>query len=200
MKNPFSFFIKSNNKKEVSANINTERFNRLYDSLTRYLGKNQVVWNKNDLKYIVESGYLFNPDTYAIINKIIQTASSVQFKLYEVKDEKSFKEYKNIKSLNLEKTYSLRTKAFEPIEQPEIFKLLEAPNKLTTHTLFIQSILGYYCLLGNSYLNKLTITGNAEACAASLELSARTTWPNGWSMASNGSNIAATIRPASPPW
>ena len=65
MKNPFSFFIKSNNKKEVSLNINTERFNRLYDSLTRYLGKNQVIWNKNDLKYIVESGYLFNPDTYS---------------------------------------------------------------------------------------------------------------------------------------
>ena len=118
MKNPFSFFVKSNNKKEVLSNINTDRFNRLYDSLTRYLGKNQVVWNKNDLKYIVESGYLFNPDTYSIINKIIQTASSIQFKLYEVKDEKSFKEYKNIKSLNLEKTYSLRTKAFEPIEQP----------------------------------------------------------------------------------
>lgn len=170
MKNPFSFFIKSNNKKEVSSNINTDRFNILYDSLTRYLGKGQVIWNKNDLKYIVESGYLFNPDTYSIINKIIQTASSIQFKLYEVKDEKSFKEYKNIKSLNLEKTYSLRTKAFEPIEQPEIFKLLEAPNKLTTHTLFIQSILGYYCLLGNSYLNKLTITGNADACAASLEV------------------------------
>lgn len=152
------------------SRINKEAFNKLYDILLRYLGKGQIAWNQNDLRYIIESGYLFNPDTYSIINKIIETASTVQLKLYEIKDEKSFRQYKNLKSFSPENIYDLQRKAFEPVEQSELFDLFENPNKHTTYTLFIQSLLGYYCLLGNSYLNKLTNTGNPDGLTKELQV------------------------------
>ncbi len=163
--------IKLQSIKQTSSNrINSDNFNKLYDQLLRYLGKGQLIWNKNDLKYIVESGYLFNPDLYSLINKIIQAASMCQLKLYEIKDEKFFKQYKNVKSFAPDNIQELQHKAFEPIEQPEIFKLFEQPNKYNTYTLFIQNLLGYYCLLGNSYLNKIVVNGNKNGITGELQV------------------------------
>jgi len=161
---------KSKQGVQLRSGINSDKVNKLYEVLLKYLGKGQILWSKDDFKYIVQSGYLFNPDTYSIINKIIQTASMCQFKLYEVKDEKSFRQYKNLKSISPENVYDFQRKAFEPVEQPEIFKLFECPNKYTTYTLFIQSLLGYYCLLGNSYLNKNVITGNKDGIAGEMHV------------------------------
>lgn len=168
MKIPFINLEIKKGEKKLRPNINNESVNKLYDTLLQYIGKGQLVWSKNDLKYIINSGYLFNPDTYSIINKIVQTASMCQLKLYEIKDEKSFAQYKNIKNLNPDNIAEYQRKAFEPVEQPEIFKLFEAPNKYTTYTLFIQSLLGYYCLLGNSYLNKIVINGNPNSLIGEL--------------------------------
>jgi HK97 family phage portal protein len=157
-------------KQSSTPRINADNFNKLYDILLQYLGKGQLIWNKNNLKYLIESGYLFNPDTYSIINKIIQTASMCQLKLYEIKDEKSFRQYKNVKSFSPDNMLDFQRKAFEPVEQPEIFKLLEQPNKYNTYTLFIQNLLGYYCLLGNSYLNKIVVNGNKNGVAGELQV------------------------------
>jgi len=171
MKIPFTKFeIKST--KAQNLIINKDNFNKLYETLLKFIGKGQLIWNKNDLKYLVESGYLFNPDTYAIINKIIQTASMCQLKLYEIKDEKNFRQYKNVKSFSpsIENLFDCQKKAFEPIEQAEIFNLIEQPNKYNTYTNFMQNLLGYYCLLGNSYLNKLTVNGKANGITGELQV------------------------------
>jgi HK97 family phage portal protein len=143
------------------SRINEERFNKLYDILLRYFGKGQMLWNKTNLQHIVENGYLFNPDVYSIINKIIHTASMIDWQMMEVKDDKAFRKYKNYKrSKNLDAMSEYSRKSMEPVEDHPLLNLLEQPNPHTTGILFDQSLLGYYCLLGNSYINKLTITGS----------------------------------------
>jgi HK97 family phage portal protein len=159
MKIPYTNIEIGVKAKQTLSRINKDNLDKLWDNILRYIGKGQLMWNKNDFKYIIESGYLFNPDTYSIINKIIQTASMVQYKLFEVKDKKQFRYYKNIKSFNPDNIYEMQIKAFEPVEQKEIFSLIEHPNKYNTFTLFEQTLLGYYCLLGNSYLNKIIVNG-----------------------------------------
>ena len=153
----------------IQTNINKDAVNKLYESLTRFFAKNQFIWNKNDLQAVIEQGYLFNPDVYSIINKIIQTASMVAWQMYEVKDKKALARY-NIykKANNFDAIQEYNIKALEPIETHPLLDLLENPNPYSTGTVFDQNLLGYYCLLGNSYLNKLIVTGSKGDVAGQL--------------------------------
>ena len=55
-----------------ASKVNDNAVNTLYEQLTRFFGKGQLVYNIMDLKRIITEGYLFNPDVYSIINKKIQ--------------------------------------------------------------------------------------------------------------------------------
>lgn len=157
-------FFKNNRQKaspqQMPTNVNKESFNKLYESLLRYFSKGQFVWNRNDLASIISNGYLFNPDVFSIINKIIQTACMVGWQMYEVKDSKSFNRYKTYKKAhNTDAMMEYSIKAFEPVDEHPMLELLEHPNRYNTGTLFDQNLLGFYLLLGNSYLNKLIVVG-----------------------------------------
>lgn len=153
------------------SKINEDSVNKLYESLSRYLGKGLFVWNKSDFKAIIEEGYLFNPDVYSIINKIIQTASTVSFELYEVKNDKMLSKYRSaVKNFHMDDALMYRTKALEPVEEHDILKLLDNPNPNTTNTVFTQSFLGYYCLLGNSYLYKIVVAGSKDNMPGELQV------------------------------
>ena len=170
MKIPFTNLeIKST--KAINQRVNEDNVSKLFEQLTKHFGKNQLVFNKFDLTRIINEGYMFNPDVYAIINKIIQTASMIDFQLYEIKDDKSFTQYKSYRKNNLkEETIYFQRKALEPVEHLEIMKLLNYPNPLQTNTTFTQSLLGYYCLLGNSYINKIPIAGSKGNVAGELQV------------------------------
>jgi HK97 family phage portal protein len=171
MRIPFTNLEIKKETKATQTRLNEERFDNLFEQLTKMFGKNQLVYNKVDLARIINEGYLFNPDVYSIINKIVQTASMIDWQLYEIKDDKKFKQYKSYKKSNsLEQSNYYRVKALEPIEQPEIMKLLMYPNPYQTSTTFTQSLLGYYCLLGNSYVNKLTIEGSRGNIPGQLQV------------------------------
>lgn len=161
MKLPFGIQISRTNKKQLNFDrINDQAVNKLYEQIASLFSKNQIIWNKDDLKGMINEGYLFNPDVYAIINKIIQTASMTSWQMYEIKDKKSFSKYISYKkSLNLDAIQEYSIKSMEPVEEHDLLNLLEQPNKYTTGTLLDQNMLGYYCLLGNSYLNKIVIAG-----------------------------------------
>ncbi|MFA5234205.1 MAG: phage portal protein [Sulfurimonas sp.] len=160
MKIPFTS-LEIKKSESIKANrVNDDKINILYEQLLKFFGKGQLIYNKNDLTKIINEGYLFNPDVYSIINKIIQTASMIDWQLYEIKDEKAIKQYKSYRGKGIDEAIYYQSKALEPVEQPEITKLLNYPNEQQTSTLFTQSLLGYYCLLGNSYLNKIEIAGN----------------------------------------
>ena len=130
----------------TKTRINEDNFNKLFYELTKYFSKGSLMWNKNDLKNVIEEGYLYNPDVYSIINKIVQTASMIDWKLYEVKDTKEFRNYKTYRSKSMieEATY-YRSKSLEEVEQSQIQKLLDYPNDYQTATTFTQTLLGYYC-------------------------------------------------------
>ena len=165
--------IEKKSQKEIKAvgKVNDDRVNLLLENLTRFMGKGQLIYNKNDLIKIINEGYLFNPDIYSIINKIIQTASMIDFQLYEIKDTKEFWQYKNYRGkVSNEESRYMQLKALEPVEQPELMKLLQSPNPNQTSTLFTQSLHGYFCLLGNSYLNKIEIAGNKYGITGEMQV------------------------------
>ena len=159
------------NPKVNESFVNNDQVNKLYEQLTRLMAKGQFVWNKNDFKNIIENGYLFNPDIYAIINKIIQTASMVGYQVYDIKDKKTFRQYINYKKVkNTEATFEFQRKSMEAIGDHPVLSLLEQPNQYSTGTVFDQNMLGYYLLLGNSYLNKVVIAGNPSGKIGELQI------------------------------
>lgn len=154
-----------------AANTKEDNVNKLYESLVRYFGKDQIVWNRNDFQGIVENGYLFNPDLYAIVNKIISTASKVWWQVYEVKDTKSLQRYKMYqKSQSFEAMQEYQRKSLVPVESHPMLDLLLKPQQGMNATLLDQNMLGFYCLLGNSYLNKVTIAGDKYNSIGELQV------------------------------
>src|ERR1035437_1587141 len=117
MKLPFGLKIEKREAAETGT-VNLDQYNKLYEQLTRFFSKGQFIWNKNDLQNIIENGYLFNPDVYAIINKIIQTASMVGWQTYEVKNSKALSKYKSYKfAKNYDAMQEMQHKALEPVEE-----------------------------------------------------------------------------------
>lgn len=162
---------KENSFKLKASKVNEDKLNILYEQYTRFFGKGQLIYNIMDLKRIITEGFLFNPDVYSIINKKLQTASMVDFQLYVVKDDKSFRQYKSIKRGNdLQETYYYQRKALEPVDNTDINKLLDYPNPYQTSTIFTQNLLGYYNLLGNSYMNKIVVAGNKYGITGEMQV------------------------------
>ncbi len=125
-----------------------------------------LVMDDNPETYIDE-GYSFNPDVYAVIQGITSAASSIPFVVHEVVDEKSAREYYQLKKSNrkhvsdrfVEKASKLRKKAFE-IADPDsdIVKLMERPNPLQSWEEFIENALGFKEVTGNSYIHGVELS------------------------------------------
>jgi len=120
-----------------------------------------IAFDDEPEKYIDE-GYSYNPDVYAVVNGITGAASSVPAVVHEVVDEKSAREYYQVKKTNRhratpraqEQAYKLRKKAFELADpESDLVKLIENPNPLQSWAEFVENLIGFKKITGNGYVH-----------------------------------------------
>ena len=126
----------------------------MYNSLLKSIGFSNVNWGNNTLEDVINKGYLLNADVYSIINLITGTASSITWELYEVKDKKAQNKYKNFqKSADIYRSNILKEEALEQVTNSKILDVLERPNPQQGWSEFIENVLGFKLLTGNSYIH-----------------------------------------------
>jgi len=109
----------------------------------------------DQIKFVED--YDNNSEVYAIIKRISKTISTVPFYVYKVKNKKELLRYQSItKNANttqdLAKAELVRTKAVDEIATSPLNDLLEKPNEYQSFSEFIESVVGYKLICGNSYV------------------------------------------------
>jgi HK97 family phage portal protein len=121
----------------------------------------------NQRKYVLD--YENNSEVYSIVKRISKTISTVPFYVYKVKDKKSLNTYKAMiqnssTGADIAKAEVMRSKAIQEIADSELNTLLERPNEYQSFSEFIENVVGYKLITGNSYIwaNRLTSGKVAE--------------------------------------
>jgi len=109
----------------------------------------------NQRKFV--NDYINNSEVYAIIKRISKTVSTVPFYVYKVKDKKALNRYtsmtkNSITTQDLAKAELIRVKAISEIADSPLNDLLEKPNPYQSLSEFIESVIGYKLICGNSYV------------------------------------------------
>lgn len=135
-----------------AQNTNAEYNKALYN----WLG-NSIVWNAaNDETFIAE-GYQKNSTVFSIVNLISKAATTIPFQVYEVTNNEAAKSYKSMTSGYMDSTVMhnarvLRKRAFVPVEDSKLQKLLERPNPAQSYNAWLTEIISFGCLTGNRYI------------------------------------------------
>ena len=109
----------------------------------------------NQRKFVLD--YENNSEVYAIIKRISKTVSTVPFYVYKVKDKKSLSRYESMTknsstTQDLAKAELIRIKAISEIADSPLNTLLEKPNEYQSLSEFIESVIGYKLICGNSFV------------------------------------------------
>ena len=109
----------------------------------------------NQRKFV--NDYINNSEVYAIIKRISKTVSTVPFYVYKVKDKKALNRYTSMiknstTTQDLAKAELIRVKAISEIANSPLNDLLEKPNPYQSLSEFIESVIGYKLICGNSYV------------------------------------------------
>jgi HK97 family phage portal protein len=109
----------------------------------------------NQRKFVLD--YENNSEVYAIIKRISKTVSTVPFYVYKVKDKKSLNRYTSMTknsstTQDLAKAELIRVKAISEIADSPLNDLLEKPNPYQSLSEFIESVIGYKLICGNSFV------------------------------------------------
>ena len=109
----------------------------------------------NQRKFV--NDYINNSEVYAIIKRISKTVSTVPFYVYKVKDKKALNRYTSMTknsttTQDLAKAELIRVKAISEIADSPLNDLLEKPNPYQSLSEFIESVIGYKLICGNSYV------------------------------------------------
>lgn len=101
----------------------------------------------------IREGYQKNADVYAVVSLISRKASLSPYRLYKVKDVKSFNEYQiYTKANNHAEAKKFRSNALELVESHPLIKLLNRPNDEQGMQQFMESQYGFLLLTGDSYM------------------------------------------------
>jgi HK97 family phage portal protein len=108
-----------------------------------------------DKESFAREGYSSNVYVYSVIKQIATKCSSIQWTLYKVTDEKSFWKYR-IKNKSLGRmhkdTREMRSKAMEEVSHPQIEQVLEQPNEIQTWSEFVESVISFKEIAGDSFI------------------------------------------------
>lgn len=113
---------------EITKARNTP--NKMYQAQFDLMMQNQPVWHQDNNHEYLSKGYNYNADLFSIVNYVATTASAIPWKLYTIKENGELAEIKN----------------------HPLIDLMERPNPDMGQSLFINSLIGYKMLLGNSYI------------------------------------------------
>lgn len=115
----------------------------------------------DDKRDFVNDGYRKNPNVYSIINFITRSLAAVPWNVFVVKDEKALQWYKNrTGQARVDKrieSRSMKRKALELAEESELHNILQRPNPLQGQGEFIENLLGFKLLTGNSYAHGVEV-------------------------------------------
>lgn len=148
-----SFLDRFRNGVAKSLQNTHELFNK---AVYTYLGE-KVVWNaENDDTYI-DKGYRHNSTIYSIINIISKSASGIPFCIYEVQSENELARYKAMTSSSMSsdlfyKSEKLKKSALVEVNDTALHKLLKRPNPAQSYVSFLQELISFDRLTGNSYI------------------------------------------------
>lgn len=114
----------------VKAILPSIRNTDIYRGQYQYVGNNTAQWvDQNNEAYITQ-GFEKNADLFAIVNYITKRASTIPWKLYKVLADGKLKELKD----------------------HALIDLIERPNPTMGQAFFMQTLLSYKLVLGNSYI------------------------------------------------
>jgi HK97 family phage portal protein len=153
-------FLKKKALNETSKNSLVNKYNF---SFYRWFA-NGLMAQSDDVKQQVELGYRKNIDVFSIINFATTRASSIQWKVYELKERGKKSEYENaVKSGNVVDALKLKAKYWEESNNKALNKLITTPNNTQTWGAFVQEAIGYKLLTGNRYIYQLRPVGSKKA-------------------------------------
>jgi len=136
---------------EQKQSIGSEAF----ASMLELIGRGNPIYMSDDTKGYIRDGYLFNPTVYSVVSLIAQKASLVPWSVYNVKDKKALSLYKSGTPDLTVKKMLLRKAAMEELNQHELNKLFERPNPIQGWAEYIEQVVGYKLVTGNTYINPI---------------------------------------------
>ena len=146
-------------------------YNRQIYANTGSLSNGNIIWNpENDEKYIT-NGYQGNVTVYSIIQIIIKHASAVPFNVYEVKNERSLKQYKAMTSGTITpesiiNSRIIKARTLTDVEDTDLEHLLNRPNPAQSYASWISELIAFGRLTGDRYIYKIGATTGANAGTA----------------------------------
>lgn len=138
--------------KIVQENIKMQGSNFI-EALMRNV-HNQPVYMADNVEAYIKEGYLFNPTVYAVVSFIAQKAGSIPWGVYEVKNEKALSLYKSASpDLSQFKKEAVKTKALVALPNHDLNQLFLKPNEIQAWAEFIEQIVGFKLITGNTYVH-----------------------------------------------
>lgn len=130
---------------------------KIAQMLFSHIGK-QPLFSEDSMQEYVDKGYQYNADVYSIVSLITRKAATAPPILYEVKDDRAFQKYKAFtanlsKPSDIAEALNLRAKALVEVDmQHPIIQTLLHPNDYQSYYEFMDNLLGFKLITGNSYV------------------------------------------------
>jgi HK97 family phage portal protein len=130
---------------------------KIAQMLFSHIGK-QPLFSEDSMQEYVDKGYQYNADVYSIVSLITRKAATATPILYEVKDDRAFQKYKAFtanlsKPSDIAEALNLRAKALVEVDmQHPIIQTLLHPNDYQSYYEFMDNLLGFKLITGNSYV------------------------------------------------
>ena len=149
MKNPLTKWIE-----QAAIKALKEQDNALYRQMFQWINTGNPIWIGQNQQDYIDKGYGYNDLIYSIVKTKLDAASSIDWLLYKVVDEKALKQYKALtrKEHNLKQAIDLKRKALVEIESPLTETLINKPNRYQTLNEIVGEYFGWMDLMGNFYL------------------------------------------------
>ena len=161
--------IQQNSRALAQAMAPHFKANKLYDAILQMVGTDYPLQPDDNFREQVNKGYLYNPDVYSIVNLITGSAKGVQWNLYEVKDQRKFRKYKALptdaKDFTLDRVIRLKEDSLEEVydDSNQLYRLIHRPNPLQGWGQFVENVLGFKLVTGNSFVHGVMLEAGANA-------------------------------------
>ena len=116
--------------------------------------RGRAIYPPDNVDTYIDKGYLFNPVVYSIVSFIAQKAGAIPWQVYEVKNDKALHSYKSANSYNIN-TKIIKTKALVALPDHELNAIFMKPNILQGWAEFIEQVVGFKLVTGNSYIHMI---------------------------------------------
>ena len=141
--------------KQKAAPRKNTNLNNPFGDFGGLIGGRTLYPNLDYAKFVQD--YDNNSEVYSIIKRISKTISTVPFYVYKVKSKKDLNTYKSMMAnassgADIARAELMRIKAVDEIADSPLNKLLERPNPYQSFSEFIENIIGYKLITGNSYI------------------------------------------------